>query len=192
MNSNTFLLGGFVMMNLVALDVLAGEPTSLSAKRSNAGRELSWPATIQKTNGSVVRPYFELQRTFDFQRWEPLGERQRALTATLGQSLSATKSVNDSRAFYRLLSIEPTNGTNELGTGGAEIFGYSAAFAQELQRIGQISPDQFSTMFPSAANYLPGISWDPTIAQFWDQFNADPDVVNTGKSLARRSWIPHS
>jgi len=52
--------------------------------------ELSWPTTTQKTNGSVTRPYFELQRTFDFQRWEPIGQRQRALTTTPGQLLSAT------------------------------------------------------------------------------------------------------
>ena len=36
-------------------------------------------------------------------------------------------------------------------------------------------------MFPNSANYLPGISWDPTTAQYWDQFNADPNVVNEGK-----------
>src|SRR5438445_450491 len=36
-------------------------------------------------------------------------------------------------------------------------------------------------MFPNRANYLPGISWDPTSAQFWDQFNADIDKLNTGK-----------
>ena len=35
--------------------------------------------------------------------------------------------------------------------------------------------------FPTATNYLPGISWDPTTAQYWEQFNADPNVVNEGK-----------
>lgn len=59
----------------------------------------------------------------------------------------------------------------QLGSDGAQVFGYGDAFAQELQRIGQISPDQFATMFPNSANYLPGISWDPSTAQFWDRFN---------------------
>jgi hypothetical protein len=171
---------GIALGSLIALRVVAQEATRLSATRSNAGLELSWPATIQKTDGSVVRPYFELQRTFDFQRWEPIGERQRALTATLDLSLSATQPIDDSRAFYRLLSIEP-GGVAELGSGGAQVLGYGDAFARELLRIGQISPDQFATMFPNTANYLSGISWDPTTAQFWDQFNADPNVVNEGK-----------
>src|SRR5882724_9571305 len=161
MKMNSFLFAGFVLANLVGMHALAEEPTRLSAKRSNARLELSWPATTPRADGSVVRPYFELQRTFDFQRWEPIGERQRAATAALGQSLSATQPLDDSKAFYRLLSIE-RNQIAKLGNGGAEVFGYGEAFAQELQRIGQISPDQFATMFPSSANYIRGISWDPT------------------------------
>ena len=75
---------------LLPLQARSQEARRLSAGHSDAGLELSWPATTQKADGSVARPYFELQRTFDLQRWEPIGERQRALTATLGQSLGAT------------------------------------------------------------------------------------------------------
>ena len=180
MKMNTIPFVGLFLANLVAVYAVAQEPPRLSASRSNAGLELAWPATVQKTNGSIVRPYFELQRTFDLQHWLPIGERQRAATATLGQSLSAIQPLDAARAFYRLLSIEPGS-VGTLGAGGAEVFGYGAAFAQELQRIGQISPEQFAVMFPNAANYLPGISWDPTTGQFWNQFDVDPAVVNEGK-----------
>src|SRR5262245_13491733 len=149
MNSKIRLFAGFVLMKLLVLNVPADEPPRLSVKRSNAGLELSWPATVQKTNGSVVRPYFELQRTFDFQRWEPIGERQRTLTATPRLSLSAMHPLDDPRAFYRPLSIEP-GGVAKLGSGGVEVFGYGEAFARELQRIGPISPDQFAAMFPNS------------------------------------------
>src|SRR5437773_7541403 len=99
----------------------AEEPAQLSLRRSSTGLELSWPATTQKTDGSVVRPYFELQRTFDLQRWEPIGQRQRSLATTPGLSLNATQPLDDSKAFYRLLSIEP-NQVAKLGSGGAEVF----------------------------------------------------------------------
>src|SRR5438093_4183487 len=181
MKNNNFAFAGIVLANLAALPAFAGEPAPLSAKLSNTVLELSWPATTQQTDGSVVRPYFELQRTFDLQRWEPIGQRQRSLATTPGLSLNATQPLDDSKAFYRLLSIEP-NQVAKLGSGGAEVFGYGEAFAQELQRIGQVSPDQFAGMFPNSANYLPGISWDPTTAQFWDRFNANPEVVNEGKN----------
>jgi hypothetical protein len=176
----TSLVFAIIIAFANAVGLRAQEATKLSATRANAGLQLSWPAKVQKADGSVVRPYFELQRTFDFQRWEPIGERQRAGAATPGQSLGATLGTDGPIAFYRLLSIEPS-GTTGLGMGGAEVFGYGDAFAAALQRIGQILPDQLATMFPNTANYLPGISWDPTTAQFWDGFNADPAVLNVGK-----------
>jgi hypothetical protein len=151
MHSKIFLFAGFALANLVAFHALGDEPTRLSVRRSNAGLELSWPGANQKTDGSVVRPYFELQRTFELQRWEPTGERQRALATTPSQSLGATQPLDDSKAFYRLLSIESA-GVAKLGSGGAEVFSYGKAFAQELQRIGQISPDRFAEMFPCPSN----------------------------------------
>jgi hypothetical protein len=155
-------------------------PVRLSAERSSAGLEFSWPATLQNEDGSLTWPYFELQRTLDFQRWEPVGERQRAATGTAPSSLKATVTLNQARGFYRLLSVEADN-LGKLGVGGAEVFGYGEAFNSELERIGQISPDQFSTMFANPAEYLPAVSWDVTTAEFWDRFNANIDEVNRDK-----------
>ena len=168
------------LAGLVAFPVRSQGPTRLSASHSRAGLELSWPATAQKADGSLVRPYFELQRTFDLQRWQPIGERRRAAASAPGQTLNMTLALDVPSAYYRLLSVEPST-VAKLGSGGAEVFGYGSAFAQELQRIGQISPNEFAAMFPNSANYLPGISWDPTTGQFWDQFNADIDKLNAGK-----------
>ena len=47
--------------------------------------------------------------------------------------------LRHAHAFYRLLRIEPRN-IAKLGSGGAEVFGYTDAFSAELQRIVQISP----------------------------------------------------
>jgi hypothetical protein len=49
-------------------------------------------------------------------------------------------------------------------------FGYSAAFDAELKRIGQIPPAEVAVRHP-APTYLPKLSWDPTTAKFWDEFN---------------------
>jgi hypothetical protein len=62
----------------------AGEPPKLSLVRSGTGAELSWPATVQKPDGSIIRPYFELQRSTDLQQWQPIGERQRAALPASG------------------------------------------------------------------------------------------------------------
>jgi hypothetical protein len=168
------------LASLVTLQALSQEGTRLSTSRSQARLELSWPATVQKADGSVGRPYFELQRSTDLEHWQPIGERQRAAAATGSPFLTATLALDEPRAFYRLLAVEPGI-VSRLGSGGAEVFGYGGAFADQLQRIGQSSPEQFAVMFPAPTNYLPGISFDPTTVQFWDQFNANPAVVNAGK-----------
>ncbi len=126
MNKIAYQSAGIALANLIALQAMSQEPPRLSASRSNAGLELSWPATTLRADGSVVRPYFELQRMFDFQRWVPIDERQRAATATPSESLSVKQPFEESKVFYRLLSIEPSNADN-LGTGGAEVFGYAEA-----------------------------------------------------------------
>ena len=63
---------------------------------------------------------------------------------------------------------------------------YMAKFNEELQQIGQISPQKFAEQFDSKAKYLPQISWDPTTAKFWDEFNLDPKSNNN--SPQRKNW----
>jgi hypothetical protein len=65
-----------------------------------------------------------------------------------------------------------------IATTDGDVFGYAAAFDEELKQIGQISPQDFAQRYASNAEYLPRINWDPTTAKFWDKFNlavADSD-----------------
>lgn len=152
----------------------------VAVKRSGPALGLSWPATQPQPDGTVRRPYFELQRSGDLTHWEPLGERQRAATEAPGVSLSTSADADAPAGFFRLLTLE-SSPVARLASDGAEVFGYSAAFGYELARIGQISPDDFAAKFPSSAAYLPTLSWDPTTAQFWTEFNADVFAINQGK-----------
>ena len=98
-----------------------------------------------------------------------------------GEELQYSLPADAPQGFYRVLGARTAAlaGTAE---GGAEVFGYGAAFEAALAKIGQISPQAFAERFASGAAYLPGLSWDPTTARFWDQFDADPRVVNVGKT----------
>ncbi|MBI1830971.1 MAG: DUF3160 domain-containing protein [Planctomycetes bacterium] len=53
-------------------------------------------------------------------------------------------------------------------------FGYSAHFERELKQIGKISPQEFARRYPGQAKYIDKLTWDPTTAKFWDDFNRDP------------------
>ena len=177
-------LNGFTLSVLLVLLITfaarADEPPPLSLRLDGLGLELSWPATQAQSDGSVLRPYFELQRSADLTHWEPFGERLRVATIAPGTELSVTAPFDDPAGFFRLLTVEPAAATT-LASGGAEVFGYGVAFNDALARIGQISPDEFAARFPNPATYLTQVTCDPTAAEFWPQFNADPAVVNAGK-----------
>jgi hypothetical protein len=59
---------------------------------------------------------------FRLRLWQPFGERLRAATTTSGEPLSAPLGLDQPHAFYRLLSIQPSN-AEKLGSGGAEVLG---------------------------------------------------------------------
>jgi hypothetical protein len=52
--------------------------------------------------------------------------------------------------------------------------GYTAAFDAQLKKLGQITPQQFAHRYAPKGNYLEKLTWDPTTARFYDQFNQDP------------------
>jgi hypothetical protein len=59
----------------------------------------------------------------------------------------------------------------------SEPFGYTAAWEQELDKIGQITPQEFAQRYPSGTAHLDAIRWDPTTAKFWDRLNLEPEEV---------------
>ena len=76
--------------------------------------------------------------------------------------------------------------TTPLAKAPGDVFGYTAAFEEALKKIGQISPQDFAKRYASIAKYLSQISFDPTTAGYWDEFNLDPQDYN--KNPNRKNW----
>jgi hypothetical protein len=57
---------------------------------------------------------------------------------------------------------------------GEDVFGYGAALDEALKKTGQLSPADFARRFPAKAEYLAGLSWDPTTGKFFHQFQEPP------------------
>lgn len=66
----------------------------------------------------------------------------------------------------------------------ADVFGYTTAFEQALKKIGQISPQEFAQIYSTRTNYLPQISFDPTTAKFWENFNSNSLFQLNAEELA--------
>ncbi len=71
-----------------------------------------------------------------------------------------------------------TTKTQAIATNPGDVFGYTAAFEEALKEIGQISPQEFAQRYAIRTEYLPQISFEPTTAKFWDEFNLNPEENN--------------
>lgn len=160
MKSQLTILGVLILQSAM-LSLSAQLPPRVAIDRQNAGFALSWPGSFTKTNGEAARPLFELQQSADLRQWKPVGERQRLSATGENQRLSALVSMGEPFNYFRLLEVE-TPVVGKLGQGGEEVFGYAEA--------------------------VPAISWDPTAANFWDQFNADPEALNRNKAWGQPGY----
>jgi hypothetical protein len=60
-------------------------------------------------------------------------------------------------------------GGGAAGAGGDDVFGYQAAFERELANIGEITSAEFARRH-APPKYLPAVTWDPTTAKYFSEF----------------------
>ncbi len=77
--------------------------------------------------------------------------------------------------FYRMQSSVTDNGGPSDGT---VFLGYGRVMAEQLQRLGYPTVEEFIAQSNPTNGYLAQISFDPTSARYWDLFNTDPAVFN--------------
>ncbi len=159
----------------------AAGPLLVMRKRTN-GVELIWPSVVSGKDGSPLRPVFEIERSTDLQHWESIGV-QSDTAANASEYLHRLQiETSNLPGYYRVVarSFLPQQlpMASPLGSGGAEVFGYNAAFATELEKLGQITPDQLAALYPAPTNYVSRISYDPTAAPFWKDFDLDITAYN--------------
>src|SRR5207302_1667700 len=119
----------------------------------------------------TVLPEYEVQYSTDLQHWVPVGGKVRAIQGLSGPTLNIRLEPQTGPIFYRAVADAGTTTSNETGSGGAEVFGYGPIFSDKLARLALLSVQDFATNIP-AMNYLPQLTWDPTSAQFWTNFNS--------------------
>lgn len=158
------------LTGFVAIGALGEQPPSLSI-RSTGNASIVNLQSPGVTPVAGTRFRLRLESSADLRDWRDDGDWA-ALTPD-GNGLNVTP---EPQRFFRFnSSIEPTG----LPVDGAEIFGYGRIFAEELQKVGFLTPAQFAASQPSFG-YLESIDFDPRTAKYWDLFSADPAVVNVG------------
>jgi hypothetical protein len=167
------VLPGLLLASALGLWVEVGRcstPLALDLQRSGPKVNLSWPSTMNVSPLGTVFPEYTVERSSDLQHWEPLGGRVRGLSGASGPLLNLSLDAALGPNFYRVAANPSSQVPQETGSGGAEVFGYGMQFSSELAHLGLMSVTTFATNSPQRP-YLPQISWDPTTALFWTNFN---------------------
>jgi hypothetical protein len=180
LNLRSVLLAQLILPLWVAQ--LRGEPAfEVHVRPGKPGWAITWSVTVRDAQGAEQFPSYELQRSLDLKSWSAVGTPLRGTSPATEEWFSVPLPGDGDQAFYRVVAhMNSSTRASKLGQGGAEVFGYSAAFGEELARIGQITPGEFAARFPAPDEYLETLNWDPTTADFWDAFNVDPSVYNKG------------
>src|SRR5438309_1728744 len=80
--------------HVTALGILLGwasnaQQFSLTIRPAGQRIELSWPTTLNSTQG-LVFPEYEVERSSDLTHWEPIGGKVRGISGRSGPVLSQT------------------------------------------------------------------------------------------------------
>ncbi len=125
---------------------------------------------------SGMYPEFSIQRSTNWTTWETVSGPILGGVGVSDELLWSTVPLAGDRAFYRVkANIKLAPAESELGDA---IYGYGTEFGRQLRLLGQLPLEEFVLRYGLTNHYLPQITFDPTTAEFWDQFNLDPAVHN--------------
>lgn len=150
------------------------QPENLLIRRADGAPrlELAEPP-VAPVAGSTYRLWIE--SSSDLTHWKSAGE----LTPGPDGRPQTPAVSSEPAGFFRLrpevtLSAGPTDGSDTLG--------YNRVFEEERRRIGWLTPAEFAEQSRAGTTYLESLRFDPRTAKYWDAFNADPAVLNRGKT----------
>ena len=160
--------------------VLAQKPIELKIQSTGTQLVLSWPSEWISPAGKTYQPIYELQWSGDLRNWQAVGS---LYTVVSGSETKAVLNRMGTRVFYRLVGKIDTILPAGLASSGDEVFGFADAFNVQIVKTGQITPQEFGSIHTVTNSYLPGISWDPTTALYWQQFNQNTNFQLNAKEL---------
>ena len=168
--------------SLVGNAALGADQVVVGVRKAGGQVELNWHAKL-KLPVSATYPAYTVLRSLDARTWEPVAGPVNGSVGVSDELLRIAVPLAGDHAFYRVVAdIQPAGD----GDFGDAVFGYGTEFSQEIQRLGQLPLADFVKLYGLTNQYVPAISFDPTTAEFWDQFSLDPAVHNATNSADPR------
>lgn len=162
---------------------LGADQITLEFKKSGPQAEVSLHSQMALPV-SAMYPEYKIQLSMDLTNWTTVAGPITGGVGVSDEFLRVAVPTAGDHAFYRVVAnVKLTADGNGLGEA---IYGYGTEFSKELQKLGQLPLEDFVARYGPTSGYLPQITFDPTLAEFWDQFNLDPAVHNATNSADPR------
>jgi hypothetical protein len=128
---------------------------------------------------SAMYPEYSIYRSTNMLDWEPVAGPLNGGVGVSDEFLRVPVSLAGDRALYRVMAnvkLAPSGGSV-----GDAIYGYGTEFSRQLQSLGQLSLGNFISLYTPTNQYLAQISFAPTTADFWTNFNQSTLALNTNE-----------
>jgi hypothetical protein len=163
----------FVLPVLLLFTARSAELPRLDVQSTQTGPTLRWDAQVPPVVGAEAE--YRVLVSSDLTRWTPTGEIVKVSDS------SNIQFPLDALADHNFFRLERTVSLSASADDGAEMTGFNPVYKSIFDALGEITIDQFSALYPAPANYLEQITFDPTTAEFWNDWNTDPVVYNATK-----------
>jgi len=161
---------------------LGADQITLELKKSGSQAEVGLRSKMALPV-SAMYPEYTIQRSTDMANWETVAGPIAGSVGVSDEFLRVAVPTAGDHAFYRVVANVRLSAE---GGGGEAVYGYGTEFSRELLSLGQLSLEDFVAMYGPTNEYLLQITFDPTTAEFWNEFNLDPAVHNATNSSEPR------
>lgn len=130
---------------------------------------------------SAMYPEYIIQQSSNLVNWTTVAGPFAGSVGVSDELLRVAVPTGGEQGFYRVVAnVQVATGGGGIGDA---VYGYGTAFGQQIRQLGQVSLEDFVSIYQPTNQYLPQVTFDPTTADYWNLFNLDPAVWN-----ATNSW----
>jgi len=162
----------FILLRVaIGLFVLATANAQVSLQFSPAGAQ--GVVALHSTMGLPVSSQYSeytILRSTNLLNWDAVAGPIAGGVGVSDELLRNAVPLAGQQAFYRVLDNTKLAAADDTHLGDS-IYGYGTEFSRQLQQVGQLPLADFVSCYTPTNHYLPKITFDPTSATFWTNFN---------------------
>jgi hypothetical protein len=174
---------GLIVLVSFGLSALGADQITLQLKKSTGQGEIGLHSQMTLPV-SAMYPEYVIQQSTNLVNWTTVAGPFSGSVGVSDEFRRVAVPTPGTKAFYRVIAnVKVAAGGSGIGDA---IYGYGTAFGQQLRQLGQLSLEDFVSIYQPTNQYLPQVTFDPTTAEFWNLFSIDPAVWNVTNSFQNR------